>query len=567
MLTTETIGAVQPAAPVSDLAANITRVKSKLKEGLYKTEATKCFCGEEDHIIITRKDRYTIPHQMVICKNCGIMRANPRMTAESYAEFYQKDYRDIYDVWEYGNDPDRETIFIKGLQEGQSLYEFIEYFDIHPRVVFDIGCNTGATLMPFKEQGAECYGVDYGMENLQYGKSKGLNLLCGSIDELFKLEKKADLIIVKDVLEHILDIEPFLEKISRLLAPDGLLYIGVPGLFVSDKNLIWQNAHVWQFTLDTLSYVMKCSGYDDYFGNECIQSIWSYTGNKMPKTKTPKHVFANIDAHLQGTRKLPYICTFNKFTFKERKENLDKSLSYKYPDIFEFLEKMDGKEAIIIGGGPSVDNYPRKIKELQQNGGVIFCIERMYQWCFKHDITPDFIVCMDACDDVVEGFKQINPKTKHLLATQCKSDVFEMLKGYDNYVFCLPQKGIKQEEYWAKHNYQHITVVNCGGSVTLGSMALAMSFGIKRLHIFGFDCHMGDKGYADGIAGVGLQKDTFQIKIEDRVFTTNTAYLSFMQQFFIMQTMGIMSKHLDDVRIYGDSMAKHASREDIDGDK
>jgi hypothetical protein len=267
------------------------------------------------------------------------------------------------------------------------------------------------------------------------------------------------------------------------------------------------------------------------------------------------------------TPTIPHIKTINKFTHEERTHNIDKALGYKYPDIKPFIHSMDDKEGIVIGGGPSVDNYPDKIKEMQKDGKVIFCIERMYQWCFKHGITPDFIICMDACDDVTEGFKQINPKTKHILATQCKSDVFELLKGYDNYIFSLPQTDINQVDYWDKHGYNDITVVNAGGSITLGSIAIAMTFGVKRLHIFGFDCHIEGSGYANGIAGVGLHNNLFQIKIEDRVFTTNSAYISFMQQFFLLWEMGIACKLIDDIKIYGDSMVKKASHVDIDGDK
>jgi hypothetical protein len=267
------------------------------------------------------------------------------------------------------------------------------------------------------------------------------------------------------------------------------------------------------------------------------------------------------------TPTISYIKTVNKFSAEEREHNIDKAFGYKYPDIKPFLQSLGDKEGIIIGGGPTVDKYVDKIKQMQGDGKVIFCIDRMYQWCHKHDITPDFVICMDASDDVTEGFKHINPKTKHILATQCKADVFELLKGYDNYVFCLPQGDINQVPYWDKHGYQDVTVVNAGGSITLGSMSIAMTFGIKRLHIFGFDCHIGDTWYADGIAGNGLQGETVDVKIDGRVFKTTSSYLSFMQQFFLLWQIGIVTKLIDDIRIYGDSMIKHASHVDIDGDK
>lgn len=569
LVATHKEGVAGEATPFSKIPFYIQQVKTKLASGEYPTDQTKCFCGSEDDIILINQDRYTIPHRMVICKDCGILRANPRMTQTAYDHFYNDEYRPIYDAWEFaGKKNDKESIFINGLKDSQKLHEFIEYFDLNPKVVFDIGCNIGINLLPFKEHGVDCYGVDLNAESIAYGRTKGLNLIHGDIAELQKLGKKADFIIINHVLEHILDPEHFLAQVSGLLSPKGLLYIGVPGLFNCSPHLVFQNAHVWQFTDDTLTYLMKCCGYEEYFTNEVINSVWAYTGDKMPKDNYPKQVFQPLQDYLSGKEnKAPMVKTFNKFTFKERKDNIDKTLSYGYPDIQCLTQTMKDKEAVILGGGPSIDAYPEKIKEMQKNGVVIISIERMYQWCFKHGITPDFVLCMDASDDVVEGFTQINPKTKHILATQCLPAAFELVKEYDNYIFSLPQRGIDQPAYWQKHGYKRVTIVNGGGSVTLASMAIAMTFGMKKIHIFGFDCHMTGTGYADGIAGVGIQKGLFTVAIEGRDFITNSSYLSFMQQFFLLYGLGKENKLLEDVKIYGDSMVKAVSTIDIDGDK
>jgi len=544
----------------------IKQIKNKLKEGDYPTEQVKCFCGADfNDRVLVEIDRFAIPHRMVMCEECGLIRANPRMTEKAYNEFYNNEYRPLYDWFEYqGNSKNKEFIFINEVKAGYSLKSFVDYFDIPTDTVFDIGCNCGAWLIPFKEQGSKIYGVDYYRDGVEFGVSQGLDLMVGGVEELTKLNKKADLIILNHVIEHFLDFKSELDQIRNLLKPEGLLFIGTPGFYVADQQrMLWQNAHTYQFTADTLSYVMKCLGWEEYFLDEAIKSMWSPIPYAMPKENKPVEALEHFKRFISGeVTRLPRVKTMNKFDFKTRKENIDKTLSYHYEDLGHILLKYkdQDKKAIIIGGGPSIDNYIDKIKEMQKDNGLIFTIERMYPWCHEHGITPDYCIVLDACDDVVEGFTHINPETTHILATQSNPKAFELLKGYKNYIFTSPQQGIPVQDYWQKHGYEKAIMLNSGGSVTLCAMTAAMTLGVKKLRVFGFDCHTTNGDYAKGISGVGAQKFTFIVNIDGRKFITNTSFLSFLQQFFTLMQYG-------DVLIYGDSMVKHASKLDIDGDK
>lgn len=565
--TKERVGGAE-ASPFSKIATYINIVKGKIKAGDYPTEEVRCFCGADynDHVI-TSFDRYSIPHRMVMCKECGLMRATPRMTQQAYSSFYNLEYRNIYDTWEFQKIAlDRDELFLKDKEMGMRFYDFIQYFDIPIETVFDIGCNMGAWLLPFKEHGSDVYGVDLGLSNIEYGKSMGLNLINGGVDSLVKLGKKADLIILNHVFEHFLDIEGEIANIKKLLKPNGMLYIGVPGFFGSNPNLLFQNAHTYQYTADTLGYVMNCIGFDEYYLDETISSLWVMHSKSRDKKDKPVQAIQDISNYMQGKKIVPKVRTINKFTMKERKENIKKILSYKYPDITKFVQNVK-HDAVIIGGGPSVNGYIEKIKERQKTGAKVFCIERMYPWCHENGITPDFVCVLDASDDVPDGFSYINPNTIHLVATQSNAKVMDLLKGHHVYIFATLQKGINQADMFIENGYKRVCVVNGGGSVTLSAMALAYTFGCRKLHIFGFDCHVTEGEYANGIAGVGCIRDCYEVKIDGRTFKTNNAFLSFLQQFFVLVTMADAQGLVEDVKIYGDSMVKFASKTDIDGDK
>lgn len=269
---------------------------------------------------------------------------------------------------------------------------------------------------------------------------------------------------------------------------------------------------------------------------------------------------------------IPRIRTTNKFSVEERTVNINANLSHGIRDISEICFSYKDKEAVIVGGAPSVDNYIEKIKELKTKGGVLMVIERMYPWCHTHGLTPDYVVVLDACDDVMEGFTHINKDTIHLIATQCNPKITGLLNGYKKYVFTTIQEGIDISETIKKNGYKKTAIINGGGSVTICATALAYALGLRKLHIFGFDCHVTHGEYAKGIAGVGNIKNNYEVDIENhgekRIFLTNNAFLSFMQQFHQLHYFAQKQELVDSVRIYGDSMVKFSSLiPNIDGDK
>jgi len=542
----------------------IHRVKSKLASGEYATEEVPCFCGATESYPIVSRDRYGIPHQMVLCKECSLIYANPRMTKASYERFYNEEYRAIYDGWEQITD--KEEAFACGLGAGYSIYDFISHFDIHPSVVFEIGCNMGSWLTAFKEEGAQVIGVDWGRENISFGHDKGIDVFPGGVDYLIATGQKADLIILNHVLEHFLDFEEELTKIRSLLNPGGYLYIGVPGLYSTELPLLFQNAHTYQFYSDSLSYLMNCSGFEEYYMDEHIASLWVLRETPMSKQFKPDKKVRDIyDYFFTDQKRIPSIRTVNKFTYRERKENIDGVLSCRFPDINELIGSHAGQEAVILCGGPSIDEFVEKIRAMQASGCLILAIERMYQWCTKHDITPDYVVVLDACDDVNESLSELNPQTTHLLATQCQPSAAKLLVGSKAYVFSAPQRGVDQHDYWHKNGYDRVTLINGGGSVSLQSMAIAMTLGMKTLHIFGFDCHVTQKPYAEGISGVGVHAASFAVDIHGQIFHTLASYMSFAQQFFHLMDMAKRSDMLNSVKVYGDSLVNAMSVEDIRG--
>lgn len=539
----------------------IRQVRAKLASGEYAVESVPCVCGSTDSILVTEQDRYGIPYKLHLCTTCGVLYASPRLTADATAQFYAHEYRKIYDQ---GTTQEHE--FRCAHEDGQSLLDLLRAFDVTPTSVIDLGCNRGGMLKAFADIGCRTLGIDADPASIAYGQAQGLSIQHGTFDDLLVTGERADVVILHHVLEHCLDLPKMLDTVRRLLTKDGVVYIGVPGLKTANLDRLWQSAHTYQFSYDTLTYVMEHCGFEALYCDENITSLWKYTGAVRPwSVVDPYAASANASWLFDAKRKIPEIKVFNKFPLSARKANIDTMLARKWPDMAVLEGKETGREAVVIGGGPSVDGQLEALRILKQRGAVIVAIERMYQWCVQHDLTPDYVICLDASEDIRQSLALPVAGVTHLIATQVNPACVEHLAGLPLYIFNTPQGGVPLTEYWDKHGYTDCLVLNAGGSVTLAAMSASLFLGCRSLHIFGFDCHLSDGAYAVGITGVGAVTDSYEVEIGAQVFRTTNAYFSFAQQFFVLMDIAKHLGHLKAVRVYGHSLVSALGQDAIKG--
>lgn len=269
----------EPILPLSDsqyIALN--RFKNKLNSQYYSIEEVPCLCGSTDSFLIAKVDRYALPVQTHICNNCGIMWTSPRMTEDSLIQFYNQDYRGIY----VGDPQAPDDFFFDQVKHGKEILEYLEPIfrseESGLGTVFDVGCGAGGVLLPFKEVGYRTFGCDLGLNYLQRGLDEGLSLHQGSA-EILRQYGNANLIILSHVLEHFSNPVEKLYDIAKMLDEGGHLYIELPGIFniyktYGDFLLFLQNAHLYHFTLQTLTQVLNQIGFELIKGDEQIRALF-----------------------------------------------------------------------------------------------------------------------------------------------------------------------------------------------------------------------------------------------------------------------------------------------------
>lgn len=180
-------------------------------------------------IPISAYDNYPIngPYILTRCKNCSFYFHNTNISQNDLDEYYinLSKYENAATV-SIGSGGltalDKKRLF----STFQNIQRFINNKNAK---ILDVGCAAGGLLGIFKENG---YGLIHGSDPSHYcSEIVRASLNCPVYEGSFlsvDINEKFDVIILTHVLEHILDVRAFIEKISSLLTKEGLIYLECP---------------------------------------------------------------------------------------------------------------------------------------------------------------------------------------------------------------------------------------------------------------------------------------------------------------------------------------------------
>lgn len=292
-------------------------VAAKVASGEYSFEEVECpICSSKEQDEIGKKDRYGLLFHTNVCKACGLVLTNPRMTQDSYNRFYNDEYRKLY----VGTETATISFFDGQRRKGKKIYDYLQSNKLigdKPLHVLEIGCGAGGILDYFKEKGNTIKGIDLGAEYVTYGKEN--HQLDLEVNTLSQLENTIapDVIIYSHVLEHILDVKEEIQAIKKIAKEGTVVYIEVPGVKELHKNYAsnilkyLQNAHTYHFTLESLVNLMGVNGLELIVGNQFVQGVFKLSSDSF-KLKSD---YASVSDYIESTEKnrWKYILTIHGF--------------------------------------------------------------------------------------------------------------------------------------------------------------------------------------------------------------------------------------------------------------
>lgn len=223
--------------------------------------------GKNYSVVMKSRDfRYHLTDnlfEITRCRNCGFAFLNPRPQAQELRLFYpdnfsRKDDSILYKIiCPCFKIIEKQTIAVlkKYKKSGKTL---------------DIGCGNGNFLLKMQEAGFDAWGVDpdQGAKNFTSVKLSG-KIFYQELRDCNFLSQSFDIITMFHSLEHIADLSGTLKEVSRVIKPDGILYICVPNqdffefrYFGPYSYNLEVPRHLSFFTKNTLSQLLRNYGFN-----------------------------------------------------------------------------------------------------------------------------------------------------------------------------------------------------------------------------------------------------------------------------------------------------------------
>ena len=254
----------------------------------YKLVSNDCLCGKDRDILLSQTDRHCVDFVTVICKNCGLIRAQKYFRDEDVEDFYKNFYRTISYSENY-NQISPSDMFEEQKNESKFKYDLLDKYKVKPfnkLKIVDLGGGVGGALDHF-DKSNEKYLVDYFDPYLRYAEAKGIKTIKGGLDKIYF---KPDIIILSHVIEHWSNFKYEIEKLTKIQKINETLnYIEFPGIDSLKKGRRECDVlgdlhvpHVYYFSSYTFENLMNRYGFEKIYLDSLIKSIFIYTGKKSP---------------------------------------------------------------------------------------------------------------------------------------------------------------------------------------------------------------------------------------------------------------------------------------------
>ena len=221
-------------------------------------------CGSKERSV----DFVEEPFSVVRCSNCDLVYVTPRLKPDVLPEVYNEEYWSSDSPKERGYADYRKDAELY-LKTFRKRYKVIEPHLPSPGRALDIGCAAGFFLKVLSENGWQVEGVELSKDIAAHAKEQfGFEqVFVGYLEDTSYADKSFDLITMWDVVEHVPEPLPFLEKAVSLLKDDGVLVLetqNVASKFAKKLGPKWHHykhlEHLYHFDPKTIAMLLDQAG-------------------------------------------------------------------------------------------------------------------------------------------------------------------------------------------------------------------------------------------------------------------------------------------------------------------
>lgn len=199
-------------------------------DGQPKEAVPACnLCGSTRFTAASYTDRYGFKARSLGCRDCGLVFLSPRLTPEAYARFYEDAYRPLVSAF-HGRLIDAKTVEAEQEPYAARIAELLApYLPEHRgNTLLDVGGSTGV-VAEFIAGNLGIAGVvlDPAPAEVARAHDRGLEAIVGTIEEWDPGERRFDIVLLCQTIDHLLDISSSLTRMRELITSDGILFVDV----------------------------------------------------------------------------------------------------------------------------------------------------------------------------------------------------------------------------------------------------------------------------------------------------------------------------------------------------
>lgn len=229
----------------------------------------------------------------------GLVMLSPRWTHQSYNKFYKEYYDELYRL-DFKADVGVRGIINNMKEIWDRLKNNLDLKNVNK--ILDAGSGPGYGLQFLKEKlnDVELFGIEASPSALKILKNEmNVDVIDNDLNGKWtsNYSNCFDLIIMRHVVEHILDPINTLKEISRTLNSNGYIYIAVPDMLhprtiLRDYDNWWEywfrSVHPYYYNKYTLFKTLELAGlYPNFYGEE-NQEVWCI----VSKNQTISHNYS-----------------------------------------------------------------------------------------------------------------------------------------------------------------------------------------------------------------------------------------------------------------------------------
>lgn len=249
----------------------------------YELYETHCECNivPDNDILLLEKDRHNYSCDIVICKNCGIIRQKKYFLDDDLSKIYNNDYRKYFE-----GKIDKKLFFNNQYLSSLDAWKIIEqYCDLKRKKlkICDLGGGAGGFLKKHSNY-HDCYLVDFDKSFFNIAKNNNINSILGDSRNIIEKGLKFDLIILSHVVEHFNSLKNEFLSIEKICKPGSVIFIEVPGVdsikkgrrygeFLGDVQIF----HKYYFTSYTLSNFLQNFNFKVAYSDSVARLILIYS--------------------------------------------------------------------------------------------------------------------------------------------------------------------------------------------------------------------------------------------------------------------------------------------------